>query len=121
MIYHKHSATAGRYSKFKVFHSEKNRVLNEILNFPLQLILLGEIFFILKAFTLLIYPFLNRKSKGYGYLKNVGVIDMTLLLVKARFWVIFNFSAILKDRAERKNKGFINAKIFNFFCWNLLK
>ena len=119
VIYHKHSATAGKYSKFKVFHSEKNRMLNEILNYPVYLIFLGELFFILKVLLLLIYPVFNGKSKGYKYLRNLGPVNMALSFIRARFWIIANLPLIFKDRRERKSRGFINKKIYSFFCWDL--
>jgi len=121
VVYHKHSATAGKYSSLKIFHSEKNRMLNEILNYPIYLIPFGEIFSALKIFLLLVYPIFNKKSKGHRYLKNLGVLEMLYLFIKARFWIIFNFSLILQDRHERKSRGFINKKIYKFFCWNFSK
>ncbi len=121
VVYHKHSKTAGKYSKLKMFHSEKNRMLNEILNYPLYLIILGEVFFIFKIFCIFVHQIFNRKSKGYKYLKNLGAFEMLCLFIKARFWIIFNFPLILQDRIERKSKGFINKKIYKFFCWNISK
>jgi len=120
VIYHKHSATAGMYSELKVFHSEKNRILNEILNFPVYLIFLGELVFALKIFLLLVYSIFNKKSKGYRYLKNLGIIDIALLFLKARIWVISNFPLVVKDRHERKTSGYISNRIIKFFCWNFL-
>ena len=121
VVYHKHSATAGKYSSLKIFHSEKNRMLNEILNYPIYLIFFGELFCALKIFLLLVYPVFNKKSKGHRYLKNLGAFEMLCLFIKARFWIIFNFPLILQDRIERKSKGFINKKIYKFFCWNISK
>lgn len=121
VVYHKHSATAGKYSSLKIFHSEKNRMLIEILNYPIFLIPFGEIFSALKIFLLLVYPIFNKKSKGHRYIKNLGVFEMLCLFIKARFWIIFNFPLILQDRIERKSKGFINKKIYKFFCWNISK
>ncbi|MBD3296627.1 MAG: glycosyltransferase, partial [Candidatus Omnitrophica bacterium] len=40
-VYHKHSRTSGRFSFFKMFHSEKNRILNEIFHLPLYFIVVG--------------------------------------------------------------------------------
>lgn len=118
VIYHKLSSTSLEYSRFKVFHSEKNRILNEILNYPVYLFLVGELYFFLKAFFLSLYSIFNRTNIGYRYIRNVSLLEMMRVFVTARAWVLTNISAILKDRKERKTKGFINNKILGFISWN---
>ena len=121
VIYHKHSKTAGKYSEFKIFHSEKNRILNEILNFPVPWIVLGEIFFCTKVFLGLVYAFFNPQSKAGRYKANIKVSRMAPLFLKARWWIIQHFSQILGDRRERKQRGFIKNRVCRYFNWNIIK
>lgn len=119
VVYHKHSRTAGEYSALTLFLSEKNRILNEIFNYPLYFICCGELFFFLKIFVGTIYSIYNRKSKGYSYMKNVNIFRVSLLLIKARISIFSQFFLILKNRKERKSNGFISIKILKIFYWNI--
>jgi len=121
VVYHKHSASAGKYSKLKVFHSEKNRILNEILNFPIYFFLIGEIYFVLKLLFLFTYQFFAKDSKGGKYVRGIGLVDTAICLIKARWWVLSHISLIANDRNERKNKGFIKWSVLNLFCWDMRK
>ena len=119
IVYHKHSRTAGRFSEFKMFHSEKNRILNEILNYPFWLIIVGEFFFCWKLGAGFIYSLLNRKSKGARYREKVSAADFLLLLLKARGWILKNLKNILADRRERKRLHLIKSDIYKYFYWNV--
>ena len=119
VVYHKHSRTAGPYSSFKIFHSEKNRIMNEVLNYPWYLVPVGECFFLLKLILLSVTSLFGRKTKGARYFANVPFGVMVLSLVKARVWVIKHIPRILADRRERKRKGFIKLGVIRYFSWNL--
>ena len=119
IVYHKHSKTAGKYSEFKMFHSEKNRMLNEILNYPLWLIPLGEIFFSLKLCAGFVYSLLNRESKGARYRGKISIGRFLLLLLRARLWIFQHWKDILPDRQERKRRQLISGDVYKHFYWNL--
>jgi GT2 family glycosyltransferase len=119
IVYHKHSMTAGCYSEFKMFHSGKNRMLNEIFNYPFYLIPVGELFFMAKLLVTFFYSLFNRQSKGRRYLQNLNVFRLIVVLFKARIWMFANMRTILKNRRERKVKGFIQRHVYRFFNWEL--
>jgi GT2 family glycosyltransferase len=121
VVYHKHSRTLGDLSKLKIFHSEKNRILNEIFNFPLYLVPLGEMFFAAKLVGSAFWGMRTRQSRAAGYLRGVGPWEMFLLLLRARFWLARNLPAILADRQERKRRGLIKRSVLSTFCWDLSK
>ncbi|MFH1665723.1 MAG: glycosyltransferase family 2 protein [Candidatus Omnitrophota bacterium] len=121
VVYHKQSRTAGEYSWFKMFHTEKNRIMNELLNYPIYLFLPGEIFFTLKVLLFIISPFFGDRDKRYRYIKSLKIFGVISALSKARLWIIAHLFLILEDRNERKRKGLISGRIIGFFCWNIMK
>jgi GT2 family glycosyltransferase len=126
VIYHKHSRTAGKHSSLKLFNSEKNRMLNELLNYPLVLVVLGELFFavkfLYKSICLLARVFTASKSKETGgYAENLGVGKTISTLIKSRVWIFEHFSEVLEGRKERHKKGMIKYSIFNRFYWNIFE
>jgi GT2 family glycosyltransferase len=142
VIYHKESKTSGARSFFKIYQSEKNRLLVELLNFPLYLILLGELYYIIRALTgfsrALIRTFLRltgvtplaRNVRGFFFAKRPGAaarpraeknFSLWHVLLKSRWWVIQNFSQIRRSRQERKSKGMISRRIWRHFCWDMEK
>ncbi len=119
-IYHKISRVLGRYSGHKIFLNHRNRILIELLNYPFPLIILGEIYFCLKILFSFVSNLCPNKQRGKGqYLKHQGILRIIIILIKARLWILFHFMAILKDRNERKRRGFINYKIFKNYYWGI--
>ncbi|MFH1791066.1 MAG: hypothetical protein ABH885_03665, partial [Candidatus Omnitrophota bacterium] len=112
VVYHKHSRTAGASSALKAFYSEKNRMLNIILNYPFYLMITAEIFFAVKVIILLFLSLSGRKGRGRDYMENVGIFHMIIIFVKARLWIAANLIPILKDRGGRKRKGLVLRDIY---------
>jgi len=121
VVYHKQARSAGKYSKFLLFQLEKNRLLIELLNYPVFFILIGELFSVLKRISFLILQFYNKKRYGKitWSFEKIGFIGLLIILLKARLWVIANFHAVIKDRLERRCAGLISIKIWKLFYMNL--
>jgi GT2 family glycosyltransferase len=115
VVYHKESQASGYRSGFHIFHIEKNRVLNELLNYPLWLIPLGELFYCIKT----IANFFLKKAKKPRDAGQAKKYNPLSVIIDSRMWVLRNISAILHDRQDRKTRGLINGKIYKFFFWNM--
>lgn len=118
-VYHKHSRTSGRFSFFKMFHSEKNRILNEILDMPLYFFLVGETFFLAKTVWSVPASFFGGGAKSRRYMDNAGFLRVAAALAKARFWVLTHLPEIIRDRGERKARGLIRRGVLRELCWDL--
>ncbi|NQS88898.1 glycosyltransferase family 2 protein [Patescibacteria group bacterium] len=122
VVYHKYAQTQeGEYSPFRMFYSERNRILNEILNYPVYLVIVGEFFDLIVKFGRFFCRQIFKKIEIRPTIKKkVTHLTVLAILVKARLWILFNLYEILKDRYERKSKGFINISICKYFYWNFL-
>lgn len=118
-IYHKGGKTHGRFSPFQVFHTEKNRMLNMLLNYPFLYIPVGEAFYLLKGLFILFFSLAGYRGKGKTYGDLHGFSKMFRIFFKARIWVLFSLPDILKERQFRKKKGWISWKVIGFFHWKL--
>ncbi|MBN1271328.1 MAG: glycosyltransferase family 2 protein [Candidatus Aminicenantes bacterium] len=118
-IYHKGGTTEGRDSSFQIFHTEKNRMLNMLLNFPLFLIPAGEIFYLIRGFLSIVLSFIGTPGKGTRYRRRYGLLAMLRILWQARVWILVHLPEILKEREFRKKQGWVSWKMLWFFHWNL--
>ncbi len=119
VIYHKGTQSAGFRSDFQMFHLEKNRILNEILNYPLWLIVLGETYYVLKT-VLCLSKQLIKKQKRNNEIRQAPKtrrVQLIKTFIKSRFWILQNAADILRDRQERKAKQMINSGVYSHFHW----
>jgi GT2 family glycosyltransferase len=121
VIYHKGTQTAGFRSDFHQFQIEKNRILNEVLNFPVWLILVGEIFYFIKSILRRICKVFCREKNRQGQSGRSGILSTLQTMIKARMWIVANISDILKDRKERVNRGFVGSRIVKYLYLNITK
>jgi len=119
VVYHKHSMTSGKYSFFKMFHSEKNRIMNEMLNFPAYFFFAGEMFFLVKTFWAVAGGIFGARGKAGRYAGETGVINVVWALIKARLWVAANLPGILRDRRRRKARGLVGKYILKKLSWDI--
>ena len=118
VIYHKESKTAGQRSFFKIYQSEKNRMLVELLNFPLWLIVTGELYYAARTLTRNFLKFSPGKQETTARPQPAKNFSPWGVLFKSRWWVIQNFSLILRSRQERKSRGMVSRRIRRHFCWD---
>lgn len=118
VIYHKESKTAGARSFFKIYQSEKNRILVELLNFPLHLILLGEVYYITRTLTRNFRKIFSAPPPRSARPQPEKKFSPWQVLLKSRWWAIQNFSLIWRSRQVRKSKGMVTGRIRRHFCWD---
>ena len=119
VVYHKESRASGYRSGFHIFHIEKNRILNELLNYPLWLIPIGELFYCIKTLVRIsrnLFFKKEKKPRDVGKLKKYNPLSV---IIDSRLWILRNISAIRQDRRDRKTRGLINSKIYKFFFWKM--
>jgi len=119
VVYHKGSQSAGFRSSFQIFHLEKNRILNEILNYPIWLIPMGEFYYFVKV----IVRFLKKVTFTQGSrversIRPKETYNVFTVMIKSRLWILLNIREIWKNRQERKHRGLINKKVFKHFYWD---
>jgi GT2 family glycosyltransferase len=119
VVYHKESKTAGQRSYFQIYQSEKNRMLVELLNFPLWLIAVSELYYLVRTVTRnLCGLFVKRLPRADRPLPQKNFSPWTVLL-QSRRWVLENFGEICRDRRERKAKGLISGRVHRLLTWDL--
>jgi len=121
VIYHKGTQTAGFRSAFHQFQMEKNRLLTMMLNYPVWLIIPGELFHFFKLVARRIYRTFNKARVRRTEENMPGITGSIKVMVQARIWILRNFRSILKDRKLRKKKGFIKGSIAGHFYWDLAR
>jgi len=118
VVYHKETQTSGDRSFFHIFHLEKNRMLNELLNYPVWLIPAGELFFCLRTFANTARRiFHKKKSRAIPAERSIEEGRPFSAALKARVWIVLHMPEILRDRRERRRRGLLNRKIYNNFFW----
>jgi GT2 family glycosyltransferase len=121
VVYHKQSRSAGERSFFQIYQSEKNRMLVELLNFPLWLIVLGELYNCTRTISRAIVKFLPAKQQNKARPLTPKNFSPWSILFKSRWWIVQNFLAIWNDRRERKSKRLISSRICTWLCWDVLR
>jgi len=122
VVYHKGTRSAGVRSAFQLFHLEKNRMLNELLNFPLWLIPIGELWYVARLCLRSGSRFLQKASvTGRCAAPAASLRDRIRAFFKARLWVLAHAGDILKDRGMRKARGLLNKRIYKHVMWNLFE
>lgn len=119
VVYHKGMQASGYHSFFHRFQVEKNRLLNEILNYPAWLVPIGEVFHFLLLILYTIPYFFGRNKIETRPSKGLSMGRAFKTMIKARMWIACNWKEIIEDRRERKRRGFINRGICRYFYWNL--
>jgi GT2 family glycosyltransferase len=97
VVYHRHSATAGAYSPFKIMLVERNRLLLAIKNFPL-LLLLSNPYWSIRRFIWHAYAASRRQGAAGQFVAEQGWIRSPLILVWAHVSAIRILPSALRKR-----------------------
>lgn len=109
-VYHKYSGTGGKYSSFKAFHVERNRIWVAVKDFPLAW-LLGMPFYTLLRYAVQGYGSLTGRGVSARFKETLSLPDMALTIMRAYISSFKGLPLMLKKRREIKrridNKEFI--------------
>lgn len=117
VVYHKGSQTSGYRSRFQMFHLEKNRILVELLNYPVCLIPVAELCYGIKALLRMLFKSLRKKERGNCAGKPEAMCHRLKVIVDSRLWVWRNRSIVWQRRKDRKRRGLIDKRVHRFFVW----
>jgi GT2 family glycosyltransferase len=119
VVYHKESRSAGLRSYFQIYQSEKNRMLVELLNFPLWLVALGELYYAARTVLRNVRKLAPRRQRAARPLPAKTFSPWTVFM-RSKRWVLQNRGLIWQDRRERKAKGMISAAVVRRLRWQWL-
>ncbi len=116
IVYHHHSATAGKFSKFKVYQCERNRIWNLIKNYPVKYIILTPIYYTPLKLFLIFFAALNKKGHGVCYIERIGIHKLIIIMCGAWLDSIKKIPNMIKKRKHiRKLKKINNRTIEKWF------
>ncbi len=121
VVYHKESKTAGPRSFFQIFQGEKNRMLIELLNFPVWLIFTGELYYWTRTLLRNLSDLFMKKPPRENRPLPAKRFSPWDVLLKSRVWILSHLGDILSDRRERKDKAMIDKRIYRHLCWDIAR
>jgi GT2 family glycosyltransferase len=113
IVYHLHSiSSGGRYSSFKAFLVERNRIWVAVKNFPISLILLGQ-FYTLWRYLFQAYGALRGRGAAGRFTSDFSKAELVKILLKAYLSAARKFPLMLKKRKMiQKKKRITNREIY---------
>lgn len=104
VVYHRSSATAGRYSPFKAYLVERNRVWILVKYFPLRYILLSPFYTILR-WILQLYGAVTGKGSAGKFAEEFSLLKLARVFLRAYTDAIKGLPGMITKRAVmKKNK-----------------
>ena len=114
VVYHKGSGSTGRYSAFKAFHVERNRVWVAVKYFPLHLLLMTPLYTVLRFFFQAYGSLAHRGAAG-RFTRDHSVFSLFLILLKAYGSATRHFIRMWRKR--RTLRKLRRVKIGEFSEW----
>lgn len=114
VVYHKGSGSTGKYSSFKAFHVERNRVWFVIKCFPFGLLVLTPLFTLLRFFYQALGAITHRGAAGQ-FTKENSYLDLVLILLKSYASAFRHVATMWKKRRIIQTKRKISDR--EFFFW----
>jgi GT2 family glycosyltransferase len=97
VVHHRHSATAGAYSPFKIMLVERNRILLAIKNFPL-LLLLSNPYWSIRRFVWHAYGASTRRGSAGRFVSTQGWLGLLFVLLRSYSSAVRMLPATLRKR-----------------------
>lgn len=114
VVYHRSSATAGRYSPFKAYLVERNRVWILVKYFPLRYILLSPFYTVLR-WILQLYGAVTGKGSAGKFVEEFSLLKLAGVFLRAYIDAIKGLPGMITKRAVmKKNK---HATTGDFSLW----
>ncbi len=114
VVYHKYSATSGRYSRFKVFLVERNRIWALVKYFPLRYIILSPFYTIVRLGGHLAAAFQRRGAAG-RFKESFSMAALARVYLRANIGAVLGLGKMLKKR--RQMKPIRRASVKEFSGW----
>jgi GT2 family glycosyltransferase len=113
IVYHLHSiSSGGRYSSFKAFLVERNRIWVAVKNFPISLIILGQ-FYTLWRYIFQAYGALRGKGAAGQFTSDFSKAELVKILLKVYLSVWKQLPLMLKKRKMiQQKKRITNREVY---------
>jgi GT2 family glycosyltransferase len=109
LVYHARSASAGKYSSFKAFLVERNRMWLEVKNFPYPLIVYGHIYTFLR-YAYQAYGTLTGQGAAGAFSKEYSKGQLIGVLLRSYVFSIAGFPKMLKKRKQIQARKLIGIR-----------
>ena len=112
IVYHDHSASAGAYSPLKAYLVERNRIWLALKNFPLPLLLSGQLF-TLKRYVYQAYGAFAGKGAAGRFTTDVSKVELVKILLKVYLSLWKSIPLLVKKRKGiRRRKRIPDREIY---------
>jgi GT2 family glycosyltransferase len=113
-VYHKYSATWGKYSPGKVFFVERNRLWILLKYFPLREICLSPVY---TAWRYIVHfrGVVGRKGASYRFTQEYPAWKLALTVLKAEISALTGLPHVLKERWRLRGVRMVSGKEFRRF------
>mgnify|MGYP000432702724 CR=1 FL=1 len=113
IVYHLHSVSSGgRYSSFKAFLVERNRIWVALKNFPISLIILGQ-FYTLWRYVFQAYGALRGRGAAGRFTSDFSKAELIKILLSAYLSACKQVPLMLKKRKViQKKKRITNREVY---------
>jgi len=102
VLYHKHSASSKKYSEFKIYQIERNRILLVIKNYPIDLLLMLPFTSLYRY--LILFTAMRESSEVLKYQEKIGMAGILKTLIKAWISAFISTPNFLSKRSYIQNK-----------------
>ncbi|MBI5469608.1 MAG: glycosyltransferase family 2 protein, partial [Deltaproteobacteria bacterium] len=109
VVYHHYSGTGGRYTPFKAYLVERNRIWVALKNFPLRFLLLSP-FYTGWRYVMQVYGILTGKGAGGRFVEGFSKAGLLKVLIKAYVDAFKALPRVLAKRRAIRKKRAVSAK-----------
>lgn len=115
VIYHKYSATAGRYSSIKAFYVERNRIWLLWKVFPGWLIVFS-FWFTFQRLLYNVYSVVSGRGQAGKFVRGASPLRLATILIRSWLWAGIGLPATLRDRRiTQRTRTVTNREIWSWF------
>jgi len=115
VAYHLKSSTAGKHSKVKAYHVERNRVFNLVKHAPLPLLLLSPLFTVYR-YGLQAFAALTHRGASGGFVRDYSRRELAAILVHAHADAFRRLPAMWrKRRAIARRRRISRREVYALF------
>jgi len=100
VVYHKYSATAGKYTSLKAMLIERNRIMAAVKNFPLTWLSLSP-FYTIWRIVVQIYGIMINKGSSARFKENYPAKEIVVTMFKAYTSALKHMPLMLRKRRQR--------------------
>ncbi len=114
IVYHKYSATAGRYSPLKAYLVERNRIWVLVKYFPVRHIIMSPLYSVIRLLYHLIAS-LSKKGAAGQFTRSFSLFELVKVQVKADIHAVMGIGTMIRKR--RQVRKITRTSVREFSAW----